>query len=117
MGTKINDGDSGLSVRTELNELIPEALAVFAPALITLDDKESYFSAYAQVGALVISDPVNNYGLGAAFTVTITTDGDTITFPAAWKEIRNDYAADVADYLLTVGYDGVNWIYSLILLP
>lgn len=114
MGQKFNNGDGGGDIRAELNKLIPEAISTFDPAVITLDDKETYFEAYAQVGALVISDPTNNYGLSAAFTVKITTNGAAITFPATWKEITNDYAADVDDYQLTVAYNGVNWLYSFL---
>lgn len=113
MGQKFDNGDSGLDVRTELNKLIPEVVAVFDPADIELTDKETYFDDYAQAGALVVTDPVNNYVLGSAFTVTITTDGNAITFPAGWKAIKNDYADDIGDYILTASF-GTEWVYTFI---
>lgn len=115
MATKISNGESGSSVRSKLNYLVPNNTpVVFDPAVIALTDKETYFAAYAQAGALTITAPTNNYGTGVAFTVKITTDGSAINYPAGWKAIADDYADDVADYQLTVAYNGVEWVYSLI---
>ena len=114
MATKIQNGDTGLSARTALNYLIPtNTPATFNPAAITLTDKETYYAAYSQSGALTITAPTNSYGTGVAFTVKITTDASAINYPVGWKATNDDYATDVADYQLTAVYNGVDWLYSL----
>jgi len=97
MATKISNGESGLSVRTKLNYLVPETPAAFDPAVITLTDKEVYYSAYTQVGALAISAPTNNYGTGVAFTVKVTTDGSAITYPAGWLAVNDEYYVRISN--------------------
>ena len=94
----INNGESGSSVREKINNLIPDALIAWSPSDFTLDEKETYFSNYSQSGELTVSAPTNNYGVSAAFTVNIATDGSAINLPGTWKYINNDYASDSDTY-------------------
>jgi len=111
---KIQNNDTGLSVRTALNTLIADSnRPTFNPASITLTDKETYFAEYTQSGGITIATPTNNFGVGASFMVLITTDGSAINFPESWGEVDNDYATDSDTYLLVAVYNGNFWAYSV----
>jgi len=115
MATKISDGEAGSSVRGKLNYMIPvNTAAIMNPAAIVLDDKETYFDEYTQIGTLTITAPTNNYGTGAAFTVKIATDGSAISYPAGWLALNDEYADDSDNYQLTAAYNGVDWVYAIV---
>jgi len=114
MATKIQNGDTGLSVRTEINKLIPNPTRpTFNPSTITLTDKETYFSEYTQTGVITIAAPTNNFGVGASFLVLITTNASAINFPSGWAELDNDYATDSDNYILVAVFNGSQWTYSV----
>jgi hypothetical protein len=116
MATKFSNGDTGLVIRTELNKLIPNSTPpIFDPNDIVIEEKETFFVGFSQSGDLTISDPTNNYGVGASFMVLITTDGNDISVPNSWGKITNDYNNDSANYLLIAVYSGSFWTYSILL--
>lgn len=88
---------------------------IFSSRLI-FTSRDRYYSKYIQKEALDISLGKNTYGQGAYIYVTLETNGDAITFPSTWKEIKNEYGDDSDNYGLIVFYDGEYYQYSLYLI-
>jgi hypothetical protein len=80
---------------------------------ITFDYDEKYFNRYTQTGDINITLAANTAGQGSQAFVTLITDGNAISFPPSWKEIKNEYANDIAVYGLSILFDGDDYQYWL----